>query len=133
MNRISFLGFGEELADRAFRRFRRVRRADDGPQAIHGVIAFERDRNAGAGGHERDQRIEEGALPMDFVKRPCLHSGQTHHLGCANDKTVGFEMGEDGKLAKGEDFGFCERISQSGVEIWADCDLVQKHWVTVPL
>ena len=44
-----------------------------------------------------------------------------------------FEMGEDGSLIQGEDFGFCERLQQSGVEIWADCDLVQRHWVTVPL
>lgn len=110
MNRVSFLGFGEELADGAFRRLRRIRRADDGPKTIHGVIAFESDRKAGAGGHERDEGIEEGALPMDFIKRHCLHLGQAHHLGSANGETVGFEMGEDAAGAAGvKRVGFHDR------------------------
>ena len=110
MNRVSFFRFGEELADRTFRRLRRIRRADDGPKTIHGVIAFESDRNAGSGGHERDEGIEEGALPMDFVKRHCLHFGQTHHLDSANCKTVGFEVGEDAAGAAGlKRVGFHDR------------------------
>lgn len=44
-----------------------------------------------------------------------------------------FEMGEGGVLTKGEDFGFCERLKESGVEIVSDCDLIQRHWVLVPL
>lgn len=34
---------------------------------------------------------------------------------------------EDGLLVKSEDFDFCEKIIELGYEIWADCNLIQKH------
>lgn len=36
---------------------------------------------------------------------------------------------EDGLLALSEDFYFCEQAIGAGFEIWAQCDLVQQHWV----
>jgi len=39
-----------------------------------------------------------------------------------------FEYDRRGCLKKGEDFHFCEKALAAGYEIWAQCDLWQKHW-----
>ncbi len=44
-----------------------------------------------------------------------------------------FDMDENGNMLRGEDFGLCEKMAALNIEVWADCDLVQKHWVSVPL
>lgn len=44
-----------------------------------------------------------------------------------------FEHGPDGRLCLGEDFYFCERLAANGYEVWADCDLAQRHVVEVVL
>ena len=38
-----------------------------------------------------------------------------------------------GLLMKSEDFWFCDRAVEAGLQIWADCDLAQTHMVTVRL
>lgn len=38
-----------------------------------------------------------------------------------------FRYDSNGLLCGGEDFYFCERASDAGYEIWADCDLIQTH------
>lgn len=37
-----------------------------------------------------------------------------------------------GLLVKGEDFEFCDRLRRDGYELYADCDIIQKHvkWIT---
>lgn len=38
-----------------------------------------------------------------------------------------------GFLIRTEDFDFCDRAHAAGLDIWADCDLVQRHLVEVPI
>jgi len=40
---------------------------------------------------------------------------------------------EQGFLIRTEDFDFCDRAHAAGLEVWADCDLMQTHWVEVPI
>jgi GT2 family glycosyltransferase len=34
---------------------------------------------------------------------------------------------DNGFLVKGEDFEFCDRLRQDGYELYADCDIIQRH------
>ncbi len=43
------------------------------------------------------------------------------------------EYNSAGLLVKSEDFWFCDRVVETGLEIWADCNLAQNHMVTVRL
>lgn len=43
------------------------------------------------------------------------------------------EYDEQGMLVRTEDFELCDRAWVAGIEIWADCDLYQKHIVTRPI
>ena len=36
-----------------------------------------------------------------------------------------------GRLLRTEDFDFCERVHKAGIDIWADCDLVIYHQVSM--
>jgi len=38
-----------------------------------------------------------------------------------------------GLLNCGEDFFFCDRAHKAGFQIWADCDIPQIHWTTLPI
>lgn len=40
-----------------------------------------------------------------------------------------FEFDDQGRLSRGEDFHFSERLALAGYEIWVDFDLVQNHRV----
>jgi len=42
-----------------------------------------------------------------------------------------FLYDECGKLIKGEDFDFCDRAHDAGYEVWAQCDLRQRHIVSM--
>lgn len=36
---------------------------------------------------------------------------------------------KEGKLTKTEDFDYCDRAHEAGYEVWADCNLVQQHFM----
>jgi len=38
-----------------------------------------------------------------------------------------------GFIVRTEDFDFCDRAHAAGIDIWADCDLAQRHWIEVPI
>jgi len=40
---------------------------------------------------------------------------------------------EQGFIVRTEDFDFCDRAHAAGLDVWADCNLVQQHWIEVPI
>jgi len=44
-----------------------------------------------------------------------------------------FIYDSQGLLINGEDFDFCERIKEAGFKVYAYCDMVQTHFVEVPI
>src|SRR5260370_28254479 len=69
----------------------------------HRVVALERQRERRSGRHEPNQRAEKGPLAMHFVERFGARPGQEHHLGIANLKTFGFQVGDDLPRVSGGD------------------------------
>ena len=43
------------------------------------------------------------------------------------------EYDSRGLLSLGEDFWFCRKMASYGYEVWADCELAQKHMKSVAL
>jgi len=44
-----------------------------------------------------------------------------------------FIYNEEGKLVQGEDFYFCDKLKAAGIEVFAYCDLIQTHYLEVPI
>ena len=44
-----------------------------------------------------------------------------------------FIYDKEGQLVKGEDFYFCDKLKEAGIKIYAYCDIVQTHYVEVPI
>ncbi len=44
-----------------------------------------------------------------------------------------FVYDEQGYLLKGEDFYFCDKIKEAGIKVYAYCDMVQTHYIEVPV
>lgn len=44
-----------------------------------------------------------------------------------------FIYDKEGRLVKGEDFYFCEKIKKAGFKVYAYCDMVQTHYVEVAI
>ena len=91
-----------------------------------GLMVLER---AGRG-HYRQQQGLRGLVKADAVgcagmllRRDVLMALGPRWFRC--------RYGPDGLLDCGEDFDFCERLIAAGYDVWADCDLAQRHVVSV--
>lgn len=103
--------------------------------------------------HPSIKGVETGVMVLDrvgeneYVQHRPFNKGlqECDAVGCAGmmihrevfeklDKPYfRFIYDEDGKLVKGEDFDFCDRIKELGYKVYAHCDLIQTHYVEVAI
>ena len=86
---------GEVGADGAFFGFLGIGGAHQLAVAQDGVFTFQHLHHDGAGDHEGDQVLEEGALLVDGVEGFGFGLGELHHAGSDDFQAGGFEAGED--------------------------------------
>jgi len=67
------------------------------------VTASSRSSTRASGSHKRDEGAEERALAMHFVERFRALVRQAHHLGLANMKPLGLQVGDDLSRVPGGD------------------------------
>src|SRR5881397_1975138 len=92
VNRIALLGLRVQASNRARLGLRRIRGPDDLAEMRDCIVTFQHQGERRSGRHERDERPEERALPMDLVERFRPPLRQAHHLGLANVKAFRLEV-----------------------------------------
>ena len=76
------------------------------------------------GAYEGTMEIEKCGLGACLIKRKVVEA-------CKDD--FGFEFDDQGNVVKSEDYWFCEKARAKGYKIFADFDVVCKHFKPIPL
>src|SRR5690606_6016921 len=91
VDRVPLLALDVQRTDGAGSRFGGVRCTDDLAQGGHRVIPLEDEGDARAGGHEADERVEEGALPVDRIEGARLCGGELEHADAPDTESLALE------------------------------------------
>lgn len=95
MNRVAPLGFRIEPPNGAVGSLGGIGGTDHLAKVSHGVLALQRERDDGSGGHEFDQLRIKGSLSMNRVKFARLLTREPGHAQSEDSKSAVLQVTED--------------------------------------